>query len=181
MEKQETAIQIDFNHWILRLIAWVIDAIIVIIPTYIIYTFAIASALRPTYSGYFYTYYGAVPWWGTWFISPLVFGIIAVVYCAVLDTAWGATIGKRLLGFKVQTTSGGKVDIGKAIIRNISKIFWILLILDWLIGIVTPGNDKRQKYSDRIAQTTVVQTKQSITTSAQPKTEPTTPPTTTTP
>ncbi len=64
--------------------------------------------------------------------------------------------------------NGGKVTFDKSFIRNISKIYWLFLFLDWLIGIVTAGT-KRQKYTDRMAGTIVVQTKQpfaSINTSA---------------
>jgi uncharacterized RDD family membrane protein YckC len=169
MEKQGTIGQIDFSHWLLRLIAYIIDGIIVLIPTFIIYHFIIAPALTPTYTVFgFYTYYGAVPWWGLWLISPAIFGILSVAYFAIFETAWSATIGKRLLGFKVQTTNGNKLTIGKAIMRNISKIYWILLVLDWLLGAFTQGNDKRQKYTDRLAGTTVAVAKQPFSSSSLP-------------
>jgi hypothetical protein len=35
-------------------------------------------------------------------------------------------------------------------------------LLDWVLGVVTPGPDQRQKYSDRIAGTTVVQVSQAF-------------------
>ena len=92
---------------------------------------------------------------------PLVVGVLEVLYFAIFDLTWGATLGKRFLGLQVQTVNGGKVAFDKAIIRNIIKIYWILL-LDWLIAIFTPGDDKRQKYSDRIARTTVVQISQAF-------------------
>jgi uncharacterized RDD family membrane protein YckC len=144
--------QIDFGHWILRFIAFVIDSIIILIPTYIIWFFITVAIV---FTGFFLVY-------GFWLIYFFLFGIIEVLYFTILDVAWGGTVGKRLLGFQVQTTSGGKVDFGKALIRNISKIYWIFLVLDWLIAIVTPGNDRRQKYTDRIAGTTVVQVRQTI-------------------
>jgi len=84
-----------------------------------------------------------------------------------LESAWNATLGKRILGLKVQTVSGGKADMGKLFIRNFSKIIPPLVVLDWLIGIVTPG-DKRQKYSDRLAGTVVVQTNQPFASVAPP-------------
>jgi uncharacterized RDD family membrane protein YckC len=79
----------------------------------------------------------------------------------ILDTAWGATIGKRLMGLQVQMVNGGKVPYGKSFIRNISKIYGLFLFLDWLIGVVTPG-DKRQKYTDRLAGTIVIQARQAF-------------------
>ncbi len=145
--------QIDWMHWIYRLIAYIIDSIIIAIPTYIIW-FIITLALVFSPLSFFAIY-------GIALVFPFIFGIIEVLYFAILDVSWGATIGKRFLGLQVQTTNGGKVPFGKALIRNISKIYWIFLILDWLIGIVTPG-DKRQKFTDRYAGTTVIQAKQAF-------------------
>lgn len=79
---------------------------------------------------------------------------------------------KKLLGFQVQMTNGGKVDFGKSFIRNISKIYPLFVLLDWIIGVVTPGVDGRQKYSDRIAGTTVVAIKQAFTATQPPSNSP---------
>jgi len=68
----------------------------------------------------------------------------------------------------VQMVDGGKVPFGKAFIRNISKIYWLFLLLDWIIGIATPGPDRRQKYTDRMAGTTVVSVKQPFVSAAPP-------------
>jgi uncharacterized RDD family membrane protein YckC len=154
--------QIDWNHWLWRLIAFIVDCIIVAIPTYIIWfilTFAIAFSSTSFV-----------------FISPFIFGLIEVLYFVVLDVSWGATIGKRIFGFQVQTVEGGKVPFDKAFIRNISKIYWIFLVLDWLIAIATPGKDRRQKFTDRFAGTTVVQTRQPFQSTAQPSPTPPPPP-----
>ena len=98
-----------------------------------------------------------------WILSDVSFilGIIEVLYFVFLEVSWdGATIGKKIMGLKVQMTNGSKVTFDKSLIRNISKIFWIFLILDWLLGVLSPGSDPRQKYTDRIAGTTVVQVSQ---------------------
>jgi uncharacterized RDD family membrane protein YckC len=145
--------QIDLNHWLYRFIAWVIDSIIIGIPVWLIWTFAIWSII----------FSGGALWllgFGSWLFLPLLFGLIEVLYFVFLDVSWGATIGKRVMGLKVQMTDGGKVNFGKAFIRNISKIYPLFLFLDWIIGLATPGADRRQKYSDRMAGTTVVATKQ---------------------
>ncbi|MGD0644802.1 MAG: RDD family protein [Candidatus Bathyarchaeia archaeon] len=163
--------QIDFMHWLIRLIAYVIDSIIIFIPTAIIY-FVILAAVILSSSFVFVTF-------GVWLLLPLILGILELLYFVILDVAWGATIGKRILGLQVQMVNGGKVTYDKAFIRNISKIFWLFLVLDWLIGIVTTG-DKRQKFTDRYAGTVVVQVKQAFqTTSASPPPPPppSTPPT----
>jgi uncharacterized RDD family membrane protein YckC len=144
--------ELDMNHWLYRFLAIVIDSIIIGIPVYLIWNFVFWSLL---FSG---------AWWllgfGSWLLLPLLLGIIEVLYFVILDVSWGATVGKRVLGLQVQMVNGSKVQFGPAFIRNISKIYWLLLLLDWIIGIATPGPDRRQKYTDRMAGTTVVSMRQ---------------------
>lgn len=144
--------QIDFSHWIIRFIALAIDGIILSIIATIFWSLVFASLLAA----------GAFLGYGYALIFPLIVGVLMVLYFAFFEVTWGATLGKRLMGLQVQTTSGSKVALDKSIIRNISKIYWILLLLDWLFGVFTAGNDRRQKYSDRIAGTTVIQISQAF-------------------
>jgi uncharacterized RDD family membrane protein YckC len=149
----------------LRAIAFVIDSIIIGIVTWLLFTFVLYSLL---FTGSLYWLYLG---YGYYLIYPLVLGILEVLYFAILDVAWGGTIGKRVMGLQVQMTNGNKVPFDKAFIRNISKIYWIFLLLDWVVALFTPGTDRRQKYTDRMAGTTVVQTGKSfIATSPQPST-----------
>jgi len=143
--------QFDLGHWILRLIALIIDGIIFVIISWILsFLFFVPLLFTGALVGFWAS-------WGYLLVLPFVAGILWVLYSVILEISWGATIGKKLIGLQVQTVSGSRVTIDKAFIRNISKIFWLFLILDWLIGVATPGADRRQKYSDRIAGTTVVQ------------------------
>ncbi|MCW4007699.1 MAG: RDD family protein [Candidatus Bathyarchaeota archaeon] len=164
----ESSSGIDFNHWLYRFLALVIDSIIIGIPVYIIWNFV------------FWSIFWSGAWWvigyGSWLILPFIFGIIQLFYFVILDVAWGATIGKRILGLKVQMTNGGKVQFGQAFLRNVSKIYWLFLLLDWIIGIATPGPDRRQKYTDRMAGTTVIQVKQVFAAATQPPPPPPPPP-----
>jgi len=152
--------ELDMNHWLFRFLAYVIDSIIIGIPVYIIWNFV------------FWSLFWSGAWWmlgyGSWLLLPFFLGIIEVFYFVVLDVSWGATVGKRVLGLQVQMVDGGKVPFGKAFIRNISKIYWLFLLLDWIIGIATPGPDRRQKYTDRMAGTTVVSVKQPFASAAPP-------------
>jgi uncharacterized RDD family membrane protein YckC len=154
--------QLDLTHWIYRLIAYVIDCIIVGIPAAILYYLVILSLITPRYTSYFgETVSGVAPWWG-FLILPFLLGILQLFYFMILDSAWGGTIGKRIMGLQVQAVNGSKIPFDKSFIRNISKIYGLFLVLDWLIAVITSGADKRQKYTDRIAGTTVVQTKQAF-------------------
>jgi uncharacterized RDD family membrane protein YckC len=154
--------QIDLGHWLIRLIALIIDSIPLSIIAYAIFWLVI------------------VPFWFVWLgwvlIFPLLYGILALLYFIIMEVTFGATIGKKILGLEVQMTNGGRVTSDKSFIRNISKLFWILLFLDWLVAIVTPGPDPRQKYTDRIAGTTVVSIKQVFGGQPQPPPPPPPPP-----
>ncbi len=142
--------QIDFGHWVIRLVAYIIDSIIIGIVAGII---GIILAAAIVLSGSFFLFAG----YGLFFLT---FGLLSLLYFIILDVAWGATIGKRLMGLQVRNVNGGRTSIDKSFIRNISKIFWLFLFLDWLVAVVTAGSDRRQKLTDRWAGTTVVQTKQ---------------------
>lgn len=153
----ESSQQFDLSHWVLRIIALIIDSIILGIVAWILVSFVFISLLF-TGGALYSLWYG----YGYTLVFPFILGILEVLYFAILEVAWGGTIGKRLMGLTVQMTNGNKVTLDKAFIRNISKIYWLLLLLDWIVALVTPGADRHQKYSDRIAGTTVVQTSQAF-------------------
>jgi len=132
------------EHWIRRLVAYIIDSIIVGIATGIL----IAIALFPIFIR---NPFGLI----NIFSFPFAKGLLAVIYFIIVETVYGTTIGKSLLGLKVVTKTDGKLSFEKAFIRNISKIHEVLLLLDVIGGLIT-STDLHQKYSDRIANTTVV-------------------------
>ena len=143
--------QLDFGHWILRLIALFIDSVVLAVFAYIIWALLSPLLFAAAIGGFLLGY-------GYSLIFPLIVGILMVLYFAFFEVNWdGATLGKRLIGLKVKSINNGKIGFDKSIIRNISKIYWVLLLLDWIVGIATPGDDRRQKYTDRVAGTTVVQ------------------------
>jgi uncharacterized RDD family membrane protein YckC len=153
MKKMSTgsSSQLDLNHWLLRLVAFIIDSIIIGIVAGIIYFFVIVALIAS--GGLWFV-------WGPFLLLGFLLGILEILYFVFMEVSYGATLGKRILGLQVQMVNGSKVTFEKSFIRNISKIHGLLLLLDWILGVVTSGNDQRQKYSDRIAGTTVVQLKQ---------------------
>jgi uncharacterized RDD family membrane protein YckC len=112
--------------------------------------------------------YVDVSWYAYVLLFPLIYGIFALLYFIIMETMMGATLGKKILGMQVQMTNGSKITFDKSFIRNISKLFAVFLILDWLIGILTPGPDPRQKYTDRMAGTTVISVRQAFASAGQP-------------
>jgi uncharacterized RDD family membrane protein YckC len=147
--------QLDLGHWLLRLIAYVVDWFIVGIIVGILWLLVFLPFL---FVGAIAGFFNA---WGWWTVFPFVVGLLMVLYVLYAEVSWGGTLGKRILGLRVQTVSGGRITYSQSFIRNISKIHPLLLLLDWLIGIATPG-DRRQKYSDRIAGVVVVQSSQAF-------------------
>lgn len=132
------------QHWIRRFVAALIDWIILVIITWLI-----SILLLPI----LFTFGGFA---GFGIIGGFFAGLIAIAYFTFLEGTRGSSLGKHLLNFKVVPTSGG-MDFTKALIRNVSKIHWLILLIDLLVGLFTDG-DPRQRYLDRIAHTTVVRT-----------------------
>ena len=131
------------EHWIKRAVAYVIDSIIVWVATTII----LAIIRLPLFIANPAAFFNI-------FSFPFAMGLLYILYFPIAETMYGATIGKSLLGLKVVTKTDGKLSFEKAFIRNISKIHWVLLLLDLIGGLVT-STDLHQKYTDRIANTTV--------------------------
>jgi uncharacterized RDD family membrane protein YckC len=145
--------QLDINHWLLRLVAFIIDSVIIGIVAGIIYFLVILSML--TSGSWLFA-------WGSYLVLPFLLGILEILYFVFMDVTYGGTLGKKILGLQVQTVNGSRVTFDKAFIRNISKIYWLILLLDWILAIAIAGHDQRQKYTDRIAGTTVISVKQAF-------------------
>jgi uncharacterized RDD family membrane protein YckC len=156
--------QFDMNHWLSRLTAYFIDSIITGVVAAVIWFPLIYLG------GYVNSYF--VENWG-WLGFSTIWGAIQVVYFTVLESRWGTSVGKRFLGFQVQQTNGAKLTAGKALIRDISKLLWPILMLDCIVSAFSTGADKRQKFTDRIAQTTVVSITHAFVTPPPLKTLPT--------
>ncbi len=125
------------QHWVKRIIAIIIDSIIVGIATTIV-------GLVTNMAGFF-----------NWMSFPFAMGLIYVLYFTITESSYGCTIGKGILHLKVVTVNGERPNLENAFIRNISKIHFIFLMLDVIGGFFT-AKDPHQKYIDQIANTTVL-------------------------
>ncbi|MCK4367659.1 MAG: RDD family protein [Thermoplasmata archaeon] len=128
------------EHWLRRFVAIIIDNIIVWIPLFILSFFP------------FFWFFGIWTW--GW-LGQFVF---LFLYCVVLEIAMGATIGKKIMSLQVVGIQEQRTP-AMVLVRNVSKINGILLFIDWIVGMLTPG-DPRQKYTDRIIGCTVARTDQ---------------------
>lgn len=132
------------EYWIKRAVAYLIDSVIVGAATAILF----GIALFPIFIANPVSFVNI-------FSFPFAMGLLYILYFPIAETMYGATVGKSLLGLKVVTKSGGKPNFEKAFIRNITKIHGVLLLLDVIGGLIT-SKDLHQKYTDRIANTTVL-------------------------
>lgn len=133
------------DHWLRRLIALIIDSVILWIVTAII----LIIFPLPVWAS------GGIPLFGN--VASLIQGVLFFLYAAFFESTSGITIGKQIMYLKVTATDGKLPTLNKTLIRDISKINGLLWLIDVVIGMATVG-EPHQKYSDRFAGTTVVST-----------------------
>jgi uncharacterized RDD family membrane protein YckC len=140
------------EHWFLRLVAFIIDVIIVGIAVYILELIVALAFVGPALVGGFVGVPFALFGLG---LAGVLGSLALVFYFTFAEWLYGRSIGKGFLHLRVVAVDGSKLDFGKAFTRNISKIFWLLLILDILGGLIAKTR-RGQKYSDYIANTNVI-------------------------
>lgn len=67
-------------------------------------------------------------------IFPFIVPILILVYFVACEKIKGATVGKALMYLQVRSRNGAYINWAQAIVRNLSKIFWVPIIFDWAIG-----------------------------------------------
>lgn len=135
--------------WLRRGIGFIIDSVIIGIGSIVL---GLALAIPIFVIGPAFVRFD---FWGVWFWGLVP--VLIVAYFIILESGWGRTIGKEAMGLKTVRVDGKHMDLGASFLRNISKINWLLLLLDVFAGLLIQG-DGRQKFSDRLAGTTVEST-----------------------
>ena len=134
------------QYWVERFVAFIIDAVIVYVILAII---TVAIAIPALLSGGA-TFFGAV-FGGIAFL----WGIIFVLYFTFSESTQGASIGKKIFHLKVVSKTNANPTFVEAFIRNLSKIYWLLLLLDVIVGLAT-SKGYQEKFSDHYVGTKVV-------------------------
>jgi len=127
---QDKALQ---EHWLKRFVAIILDALLVYTPIMV-----------------FSTVFG-----GHYFGAGLLSGIALFLYASLFDFSAGGTVGKMVVHMKV-VPMVGEMTLSRALLRNFTKIFVLLLLLDWIIGMAVETRDPRQKWTDQVAHTSVI-------------------------
>ncbi|HEY7762354.1 MAG TPA: RDD family protein [Actinomycetota bacterium] len=97
----------------------------------------------------------SIGWRGLDFVIPM---LITVAYFIVLEGAFGATVGKFMLGIRVRSLDGSRIGFGAAAIRNIARIVDAFpYFLPYLVGgIAVTRSDTKQRFGDRWGKTVVI-------------------------
>lgn len=117
-----------------RAFAYIIDFFVV---SALMWILAYVAYFAINYFNMFQVYHYAI------FILP----IIIILYFTIMEGTIGATVGKRLMFIEVVTPQRGypyryaKISYSQAFLRSLSKIFWLPIILDILLGKIS-GNDR---------------------------------------
>ena len=150
-----------------RLLAVIVDGILLTILFTIIGRLSGGQATLNTVTGAVSTTYGS---WQTW-----VFLSVGIVYCVGFWAWRGQTPGKMLLGAKIVKTNGSPIGIGRALLRFAFYFLYLLLwgLIGGLIGsslvvlflifigalVITAFNKKKRGIHDFIAGTVVINTR----------------------
>lgn len=90
--------------------------------------------------------------WIAWAAAYLLALGISCWYPILLEALTGRTLGKRLFGLQVVTEKGGRIGIGRSIVRQLPVLFQVTLI-DALFALFT---DRRQRAFELLSKTRVV-------------------------
>ena len=104
-----------------RVIAYVMDFFVVSAFMWIV-SYLCSLVINPYYSYAVYQYF------------PFVVPILIIVYFVLCEKYYGATVGKSLMYLQVRSRNGAFISWPQAIIRNLTKIYWLPIIFDWAIG-----------------------------------------------
>ncbi|KZX12661.1 RDD family protein [Methanobrevibacter curvatus] len=69
--------------------------------------------------------------------------IFTIVYFVFSEKNYKTTVGKHLMFLEVVSYEGNNISYKQAIARNLSKLYWFPIIIDFLIGKYTKSKDER--------------------------------------
>jgi uncharacterized RDD family membrane protein YckC len=138
------------DYWFRRVVAFIVDAIIVYVPLYIITFIAVISfAFLHGGLGFYALLFGTY---------TFLWAILFILYNVAMEISSGASFGKRFFNLKVVNKSGKNPTAVESFIRNVTKIYWLLVLLDAIVGLAT-SKEYNQKYTDKFAGTSITSTK----------------------
>jgi uncharacterized RDD family membrane protein YckC len=95
------------------------------------------------------------------YVIPMVCGFVAyAIYGTLMETAYGATLGKMVFRLHVRSVDGKPITVWQALVRNLLKVVVIIamgplaILLVVVLPVITVG---RQWFGDILARTLVLQ------------------------
>jgi uncharacterized RDD family membrane protein YckC len=128
------------NLWGRRFVALIVDIIILTLFMYII-----TAVIFLLFAGV--GIFSVLNYW------IFMAAIIIIVYFTFMEGKTNSTLGKNLLKLQVMTFNGN-MGYKKAFIRSLSKILYVPLIVDVLLGFIF--GDSNDRILDKISDTYVV-------------------------
>lgn len=126
-----------------RVVAQIIDSVVLVV-LFLLVGFVLSGSFTFEYQGE-----AAYPF-------LLVYGLIVILYYAILEGTMGATVGKKLVKIKIVKDDGSACGIGPAFVRTLLRFIDALPFL-YIIGMVLIArSEKKQRLGDRLAGTIVV-------------------------
>jgi uncharacterized RDD family membrane protein YckC len=104
-----------------RVIAYLIDFLVVSAFMWII-SFFLFNVLGPKNVYQVYQY------------LPLIIPLLGLIYFILCEKIAGASMGKAIMKLQVKSKNGADISWLQAVVRNLTKMYWIPIIFDWLIG-----------------------------------------------
>jgi uncharacterized RDD family membrane protein YckC len=104
-----------------RVIAYILD-------------FFVVSAIMWIISYFLFAAIGAKNIYQAYQVLPFVVPVLILIYFVLTEKLFGASVGKSVLHLQVRSQNGAKISWIQAIVRNLTKIYWVPIIFDWLIG-----------------------------------------------
>ena len=111
-----------------RIVAYILD-------------FIILSAFMSVVSYFIYGLVGAKNVYSVYQFFPYFVPVLIFVYFVVTEKLAAASMGKAIMGLEVKSKNGADISWLQAIVRNLTKIYWIPIIFDWLVGKIL-GTDR---------------------------------------
>lgn len=99
-----------------------------------IFDFIVVSALMGVLSFFIFSIMGPKNVHLVYQYLPYVVPFGIFVYFVLCEKLAGASIGKSIMYLQVKSKNGADISWPQAIVRNLTKIYWIPIIFDWLIG-----------------------------------------------
>ncbi len=90
--------------------------------------------------------------------ATLLINVASLVYFGGLERAWGATIGKRMVGLRVAMLDGGPLTGRAVLMRTLGRFIDMLLLTPIVAAIMVWSSPNNQRLGDRWGGTIVIRT-----------------------